>query len=621
MHFHRGALPFLLYWTLAVLPLYLPAQSSSPQEPDSLKQADAAFRAGYAALQAGKLEQARAQFALAARLAPQIPEGHEALGEVLIELGKPAEAVPELESALHLKPGDQGVGTNLALAYAKSGDPARAVGQFSAAYQASQHPGGSPVDAGFCQAYARALAAAGKPDEAIQMFQAAVDRGAATANILDAIGSLYAQSGNWMQAQPQFEHALSIDGSYVPARIHLGIVQRQQNELDAALASMLTAVTANPVNALAQSEYGRTLEAAGKDEAATPYLEQAIKLNPDLPGAQNELALVLQRQGRQQEAIPWFQQAIQREPRNVSALTNLGLALTLTGKAKDGLTYFQQAMTIAAPDATLYKDQGVAHVQLSAFDEAIADFKAALALDPNDPQLHYDLGMAYKFKDRVNDAIAELIRAGEMDPTLQDPPYTLGILYMQIGKLDEAVVELKKAVALRPDNGDAWAILGSTLKQDSRLDEARLALEKALPLLPGQPGPRVTLAAVLAEQAGAGTAAADSAESAGDQQKAEQLRAQVKQLRAQAAELRRQGADLARSAVNRQKANFALNAGNQLLLKGQIADAVARYQEAIAADPTYSEPHNQLAIAYERQGRAGDATAERAKAASLSPTK
>jgi len=242
-----------------------------------------------------------------------------------------------------------------------------------------------------------------------------------------------------------------------------------------------------------------------------------------------------------------------------------------------------------------------------------------MALDPNDPQLHYDLGLAYKFKDRVQDAVAELARAGEMDPTLQDPPYTLGILYMQIGKLDEAVVELKKAVALRPENGDAWAILGSTLKQDSRLDEAREALEHALPLLPGQPGPRVTQAAVLAELAGAATAAADAKEAAGELQKAEQLRAQVKDLRAQAAEYRRQGADLARGAVNRQKASFALNAGNQLLLRGQIAEAVARYQESIAADATFTDAHLQLAVAYERQGRAGDAAAERAKAAALGP--
>jgi Tfp pilus assembly protein PilF len=83
----------------------------------------------------------------------------------------------------------------------------------------------------------------------------------------------------------------------------------------------------------------------------------------------------------------------------------------------------------------------------------------------------------------------------------------------------------------------------------------------------------------------------------------------------QAAEYRRQGAELARNAVNRQKASFALNAGNQLLLRGDVAGAVARYQESVAADASFADAHMQLAAAYERQGRADDATSERAKAA------
>jgi tetratricopeptide (TPR) repeat protein len=127
----------------------------------------------------------------------------------------------------------------------------------------------------------------------------------------------------------------------------------------------------------------------------------------------------------------------------------------------------------------------------------------------------------------------------------------------------------------------------------------------------------VTLAGVLAEEAGDLAAQADAATSAGDTVKAADLQMQMTALRSEAAALRKEGADLARGAVSRQKANFAMNAGNQLMLRGQIADAIARYQESIAADPTFADPHGQLAIAYERQGRAEDASAERAKAKQL----
>jgi Flp pilus assembly protein TadD len=189
---------------------------------------------------------------------------------------------------------------------------------------------------------------------------------------------------------------------------------------------------------------------------------------------------------------------------------------------------------------------------------------------------------------------------------------------MQVGKLDEAVAQLRKAVALRADNGSAWAILGSTLKQAGRLDEAAEALERAIPLQPGQPGPLVTLAGVLAEQAGNLAPQAEAADNAGDTEKAEQVRKQIKTLRERASEYRREGAEMSRAAVNRQRASFALNAGNQLLLRGQIADAESRYQESIAADASFAEPHKQLAIAYDRQGRIQEAAAERAKAAELS---
>jgi Flp pilus assembly protein TadD len=146
---NRDAFRLILAGILATLTLALAAQSSNRQEPEALKRADAAFRAGYAAQQAGNLELARAHFAEAARFAPRIPEAHEALGTVLIQLGKPAEAVQELEAALKLKPGDQGIETNLALAQVKANESAKAIAHFSAAFKTSQQAGQQPVDAVF----------------------------------------------------------------------------------------------------------------------------------------------------------------------------------------------------------------------------------------------------------------------------------------------------------------------------------------------------------------------------------------------------------------------------------------------------------------------------------------
>ncbi len=600
-----------------VVALAAGGQKAAKPAADAIKRADAAFRAGATARDSGNLEVARQQFAEVVRLQPQIVEGHEALGTVLAEMGRPLDGAKEFEAAARIKPGDSAIESNLAMAYAQAGEAAKAIPHFRAADAISKQPEQAGLDAPFYDAYGRALAKAGKPDAAEAQFLAEEKLTGPRAEISDAIGTLYAQQSRWDEAQKRFEHALEVDPTYMQARVHLAVVQRTQKDLQGALNTLAPAMNAEAPDASVLMEAGRTLAAAGRDEDALKEFEAAEKADAKTPGVQLEMAMTLQRLGRQAEAVPWFEQAIEREPKSEMALTNLGLALTLTGKGKEALEYLKRALVENPKDAVVYKDLGVCHIQLSAFDDAIGDFKKALELEPNDPQLHYDLGLAYKFKDRTDEAVAELSKAGEMDPKLQDPPYTLGILYMQLGRLDDAVTELKKAVALRPENGDAWAILGSTLKQDSRLPEAAEALRKAIPLQPGQPGPRVTLAGVLAEQAGNLNQQADAAEAAGDHAKAETLRAQMKQLRSEAADYRKEAAELSRTAVSRQRANFALNAGNQQMLRGDVAGAIGRYQEAVAADPTFAEAHAQLAIAYDRQGRADEARAERAKAAEL----
>jgi protein O-GlcNAc transferase len=549
------------------------AQAARPSNATqtALQKADAAFRAGYAAMQAGRLEEARQDFASAVALAPQLPEAHIAMGAILVQLDRPAEAVPELEKALRLKHGDTTAAVNLALAH-------EAIGKKLAAQ-------GKSVDAETQIRAAIIALPAIHPDAGEQDANAAQK-----AELEDVLGSLLARQKRWAEAEAAFRQALRIaPQEEAAAHMHLGVVLIEEKQYQVALTELNKAVDAAPDNAIAQLELGRGLAAADRDEEAVPHLEQALKLAPALPGSALELAMAEQRLGKQAESIPIFEKALTQEPRNAQTLTNLGLALTETGNAKDAVPYLERALAETPDDPVVHEDLGVAQLQQSHFDEAIMQFEKARELDSANSQLHYDLGLAYKLKDRMDDAVRELGEAAKLDSTLPDPPYTLGILYMQMGKPEDAATQLKAALALRPANGDGWAILGSVLKQMNKRDEAEDALKKAIALLPNQPGPHITLAAILAEEGKHDEAAAE----------------------------RKLAAGLSRNAVNRQRAMLNTNAGNQLLQRGQIADAVEQYIEAIAADPGYVEAHAQLAVAYARQGRTDDAAAERQRAESL----
>ena len=540
----------------------------------ALQQADVAFKAGYAATQAGRLEEARQDFAETVRLVPRVPEARVALGVILVQLGRPDEAIVQFDEALRLKPGDAATETNLVLAQ---------------------------------EALAQKLAGTKELPEAERQMRAALagqlelDRSSGAggsvraAALEDELGSVLAQEKRWPEAEAAFRESLHLNpdkGASAGPHMHLGVALLEEKQNEGALTELETAAEEAPKSALAQFELGRGLSASGRDEEAIACYRQAETLAAEgakgavIPGLALQLGMAEQRLGRQQESIPYFQKAIEQEPHNASALTNMGLALTQTGKAADAMPYFERALAETPKDAVVLEDAGVAELQQSHFEASIARFQAALLLDPGNPQLHYDLGLAYKLKDRIDDAIRELKEAARLDATLPDPPYTLGILYMQTGKLEDAATQLRAALAVRPDNGDGWAILGSTLKQIGKLAEAEEALRKAIQLLPNQPGPHITLAGVLAEEAKRDEATAE----------------------------RKVAAELSRIAVNRQRATFSTNAGNQQLLRGDVEGAVGRYLDAIAADPGYVEAHAQLAVAYERQGRLEDAKAERKKA-------
>jgi protein O-GlcNAc transferase len=599
----RPAGPLKLY-LFCVLLLFLPGfvsgrgfaaqTASSPKsQTETNEEAQTAYRAGIAAVANNDFKTAEAQFEKVVRLVPQIEEGHSALGAVLVRLGNYPQAIKELEKARALKPGDVSVLTNLASAYEQTGANKKAIALFEEMEAQAKRNAGSDSSPALPPAvlasYARALAATGQIPAAIDKMQLAVAESPKSADLHDALGSLYAQHQGWPAAISEFQEAIQLNPRLPAAHLHLGVALLTQQQVSMAIPELTKATELAPDSAVAATEMGKAYAANNENDKAIVEFHRAIKLDPRSTEAKQQLALALQRTGHDADAIPLLHQVVAAKPKDAAANASLGIALLRFGNAKDAIPFLERALEQRPKDATAHENLAAAYLEMGENDEAIQVLRSGLKNNPKNFELHYNLGLALKLKDDNAAAIPELEMAAKLDPSSHAPHYTLGVLYMQDGRDEDAARELSLAMKLHPNNADGWAKLGSLYRRMNKLPEAASALREAIRQMPGQPDSHLTLATVLAQQGKAAEAAAE----------------------------RKKGAELERVAMNRQRATVSTNSGNSLLQKGQVEDAIERYQQAISEDPGYAEAHRGLANALEHQGKKEEAAAERQKADEL----
>jgi protein O-GlcNAc transferase len=300
------------------------AQPSGQTSVDKVKQADGAFKAGYAAISNHDLQAARENFEKVVNLVPQIEEGHSALGAVLLQLNDYPGAILELRKAMKLKPGDASAETNLSVAYARSGHDAEAIPLFVKADRMAASAGKALPD-DVLLVYARSLAATGQMDQAVESIKRAVTLTPADASLHDALGSLYAQKQEWTLAANEFASALSLDPELAHAHLHLGVVRLNQQQTELALSELMTDAKLAPENAFTQLTLGKALVQAGNLEDALPVLKTALALDTSNQAARYQLALAYQSNGQFKDALPLFQEVAKTDTGNAPLLTNLAL--------------------------------------------------------------------------------------------------------------------------------------------------------------------------------------------------------------------------------------------------------------------------------------------------------
>ncbi len=135
----------------------------------------------------------------------------------------------------------------------------------------------------------------------------------------------------WEKARQEFQRALELNPSYVPARYWYSVLLWFLGRTEEAITEVRRGLETDPLSAYTQVQLGSVLLSAEKYDQATEQLLQALELEPDFYSARAFLGIAYYFQSRVDDAICEIQKAIDISDRNQWPVAYLGFVYAAIG--------------------------------------------------------------------------------------------------------------------------------------------------------------------------------------------------------------------------------------------------------------------------------------------------
>lgn len=323
-------------------------------------------------------------------------------------------------------------------------------------------------------------------------------------------------------------------------------------------------------------------------------------------------AIEAQQRGDFQTAIQEYRKFLQLRPHAIEAQVNLGAALVHIGQFDAAISEYRSALASAPPQKIpILMNLGLAYYKKGDFENAHKQFETVHAAQPNDVRVAILLGDTYLRLGKYAGAVTMLAPLEDKNAQNLDFEYVLGRAMIQANQRRDGVARIEK-VAEGSHSADAYMLAGSTLLQLNEYEQARHDLDEALVLNDKLPG-IYSLAGMARDKTGnikeAEAAFRDALKLTPDDFTAN--------LYLGAILFKRRELDEARTYLEHalQLDPKSSMAGYEVgMLKSASGDyeAAAQQLEKVAGeDPTWLEPHVELASLYYKLHRPADGEKER----------
>ncbi len=258
-------------------------------------------------------------------------------------------------------------------------------------------------------------------------------------------GNILALAGRPEEALAHYEAAIRLDPGYADAYYNAGNALTRLGRRPEAITRYEQALRAKPNMPDAQTAFGIALEDAGRGDEAVAHYEQALRLNPKYTDAHDHLGVALLKAGRVPDAIAHFEQALRINPALSEVHNNLGNALRAAGRLPEALAHYEEALRLKPEFAAAHHNLANALRDADRLAEALRHYEQAVRLNPTSPEIHNNFGIALLMSERTPDAITHFERALQLNPNLAQVHLNLAMALESIGRRAEASAHYEAA--------------------------------------------------------------------------------------------------------------------------------------------------------------------------------
>jgi tetratricopeptide (TPR) repeat protein/serine/threonine protein kinase/WD40 repeat protein len=334
---------------------------------------------GSAHLQAGKWDEAVADFSRALQLKPDDPSCWNNRASAYMKLQQYDKVIADLDKAIELDPKNAVIWSNRGRLYLALQQYDKAIADSSTAIEFD------PNNAAAWTNRSYAYNAVQQYDKAIADSNKAIELDPKIAPAWNNRGAAYNALHQYDKALADLDKAIELEPKLAAAWNNRGRAYDQLQQYDKAIGDYTRAVELDPKKAPAWSSRGLAYYHLQPYDKALKDLNKAIAINPHYADAHYNLGLVLQRKGLLNEAVAAYKEAIRINPNYTGAYNNAAWLLATAADAKlrnpgDAVKLAQKAVETALKDGNCWNTLGVAHYRAGAWKAAVAAIEKSMEL-------------------------------------------------------------------------------------------------------------------------------------------------------------------------------------------------------------------------------------------------